>query len=218
MMTHLNHLNHLNNVELVDSLDGALPASRAGHLDACDACRERVDSLRLTMSAVRPAEGDDVPEPSPLFWQHFSRRVHEAVRDEPLAPSSRWFRAPRLGWAAATAVVVLAAAVVLWNQDRRIRDAVPGGSAPIGEQASSTTEDLSWNIDDDEDWALVRVVADDLRWEDAQDAGLHARPGSAERVALEMSPAERQELALLIKDDLIRMDDLLKAEMKRTGA
>jgi hypothetical protein len=64
--------------------------------------------------------------------------------------------------------------------------------------------DLDWNIDDDEEWALVRVVADDLQWDDAQEAGLHARPGSAERVALEMSADERQELARLIQFEMKR--------------
>jgi hypothetical protein len=58
------------------------------------------------------------------------------------------------------------------------------------------------NLDDDEEWALVRLVAEDLQWEEAQDAGLNPRPGSMERAALEMSPIERQELARLIEDEL----------------
>ena len=52
--------------------------------------------------------------------------------------------------------------------------------------------------------AQWRTICD---WEDATEAGIHARPGSADRVAVEMSAAERQELARLLED-----------ELKRTGA
>ena len=53
----------------------------------------------------------------------------------------------------------------------------------------------------------VQVAADDLEWESAADAGIRATPGSAERVALEMSGAERREL-----------ERLIEAEINQTGA
>ena len=157
------------------------------------------------MAAVaRPAAEDDVPDPSPLFWEHFSRRVHEAVSDiDRPSAWSQWLRPAFLGWVTAAAVVAIGVAL-LWNQ-RDSQRALPTASVSITDPAAA--RDLDWNVDDDEDWALVRVVADDLHWEDAQDAGLNARPGSAERVALEMSADERQELARLIE-----------FEMKRPGA
>src|SRR5258708_31627248 len=70
---------HLNADELVDLAEGAQPESSARHLAACPQCRARLDDLRAMMSAVA---GVDVPEPSPLFWDHFSQRVHDAVASE----------------------------------------------------------------------------------------------------------------------------------------
>jgi hypothetical protein len=209
-------MTHLTDVELVDCLDGALPASRTAHLEACRACLDRVSALRSTMDMVAPAGRDDVPEPSPLFWEHFSRRVYEAVQDvEPLSTTARWLRAPRLGWATATAVVVLTVAVVFWSQDRQSGISPASSDAQVQRtadtdpaQPAQTTPpaaDLSWNIEDDEEWALVRIVADDLQWEEAENAGLRANPGSAERVALEMTAVERLELERLIAADLKKL-------------
>jgi hypothetical protein len=196
-------MSHLDEVELVDSLDGSLRAERAAHLDACESCRDRLTSLR---SMVTTTAADELPEPSPLFWEHFSRRVHDAVAeiDQP-SGWSHWLRPAFVGWVTAAAVVAVGTAA-LWTQNHS-RRIVPGSSSSATAQVSAPSADLDWNIDDDQEWALVRAIADDLRWEEAQDAGLNARPGSAERVALEMSADERQELARLIE-----------FEMKRPGA
>src|SRR6266851_8000309 len=70
---------HLNADELVDLAEGARPESSAPHLAACPQCRAQLDDLRAMMSA---AAGVDVPEPSPLFWDHFSQRVHDAIAAE----------------------------------------------------------------------------------------------------------------------------------------
>ena len=53
----------------------------------------------------------------------------------------------------------------------------------------------------------MRTVADDVEWDEAQAAGLSARPGSAEHAALALTAAEQSELA-----------QLLAAELKRAGA
>ena len=188
-------MRHLDDVELVDWIDRALPDERAAHLDACAACRERVDALRTDLERLQTA-ADRVPEPSPLFWTHFSRRVHDAVHDLPAAPDRRaWFRPAY--WAGAAAAVALAALVLVWN-------VVPPARPADTRVASVATESVAplsdpWNVNlDDEEWALVQIVADDVLWEDAQDAGITPGPGSAERVALELSSAERQELVRLL--------------------
>jgi hypothetical protein len=62
------------------------------------------------------------------------------------------------------------------------------------------------NPDTDARWAVVRVAAEDLAWEDVRDAGIAATPGAAEGVALELTADERSELARL-----------LDREMKRNG-
>ena len=101
-------MTHLSEIEFVDHLDGTLPASRVVHLERCARCRERADALRHAMASVRPA-AEEVPEPSPLFWDHFSQRVRDAVRDErpPAAASwTRWLSAPGFRWPAVAAVAL----------------------------------------------------------------------------------------------------------------
>jgi hypothetical protein len=86
-------------------------AADVGHVAQCEACRQEVESLRSVMLRVRRA---DVPEPSPLFWDHLSRRIHDAVAQEgpEPRPSEAWWR----WWATAvplTAAVALALSVMV---------------------------------------------------------------------------------------------------------
>ena len=60
----------------------------------------------------------DVPEPSPLFWEHLSQRVHDAVAAEPV-PSRSWAGRINFAWAGgivAIAMVVLAVTVSVRHQ------------------------------------------------------------------------------------------------------
>jgi hypothetical protein len=92
-------MSHLSRDERLLAVDGALEASRAGHLAACGACHAEVEALRGVVARVRAV---DVPEPSPLFWDHLAARVGEAIAQEPLpARAIAWWRLPRLAWAAA---------------------------------------------------------------------------------------------------------------------
>ena len=68
---------HLKDDELVDLAEGARPESSAPHLASCEPCRRQVRDLRALMSV---AAGVDVPEPSPLYWDHMSARVRERGR------------------------------------------------------------------------------------------------------------------------------------------
>jgi hypothetical protein len=77
-------MKHLTPEELVDSLDRALPAARQAHVDDCARCQTE----RATLSAVvRDVAAVEMPEPSPLFWDHLSARVRARVEEEP-APSA----------------------------------------------------------------------------------------------------------------------------------
>jgi hypothetical protein len=193
---------HLSEAEIVDVLDGVLPPARAAHLDHCAPCRERAESLRAIASRVQQTGGNSVPEPSPLFWEHFSSRVSEAV-SEIDAPSQTagWHRAPFAAWLAAAATLVLAVAV-FWSYNRLTPDVSGPATPPLQEPAVATADDGHLDLEDDADWALVRVVADELLWDDAPDAGITAHPGSADRAALELSAVERQELARILAVEL----------------
>jgi hypothetical protein len=62
-------MTHLTPDELIDAIEGLLAADRQAHLAACDECQSQLASLSMTLS---DAKASGVPEPSPLFWQHFS--------------------------------------------------------------------------------------------------------------------------------------------------
>ena len=210
-------MKHLTDTEFVDLIEdaGRLPADRRQHTSVCEACRAQADAL----GAVLAQTASDVPpEPSPLFWDHLSARVSDAVRGEVPAPSApAWaerFRSPLVAWAAAAALAVLIMMTVVWratlHAPSRGRVAPELAQAPQTlavdpvQVASATTRD---NVEADEAWAVVRTAAEDLGWEDAHAVGLSAHPGSAEGLALELTAEERAELGRL-----------LNAEMKRSGA
>src|ERR1700693_3635539 len=77
-------MRHLTSVELVDLAEGTRAESSAPHLDTCEACRHQLAELRAAMSTT---EAFDVPEPSPLFWDHLSggEAGAAAAPTEPLA-------------------------------------------------------------------------------------------------------------------------------------
>jgi hypothetical protein len=58
------------------------------------------------------------------------------------------------------------------------------------------------DVEADGAWAVVRTAADDLAWDEVTAAGITAHPGSAERVALELTAAERAELARLLESEM----------------
>jgi hypothetical protein len=199
-------MTHLTDEELVDLLDGALPDQRRAHLRSCGACREQAESLGTLLGEVAAV---DVPEPSPLFWDHLSRRVADAV-DEPL-PAPRgwpgWLFRPASAWAAAVTSLALVAALSFSTRPT----SQPGiGGAPNPSDARQHATAIAAEPDDidaDEGWALVRSLADEVGWDEAHAAGLSPGPEAAERIALELSSREQSELALL-----------LQAELKRPGA
>jgi hypothetical protein len=194
---------HLKDVELVELLDGMGASQHREHLERCSACRGRIDALRPTLQALQRSQPNDVPEPSPLFWDHFSQRVRDAIAEAPAPRRRAWAGALA---PAAAGFVLCAAALFIWTQSRP-NSTVPPPQPEIARTGAPTSDSASLDLEDDVEWSLVRIVAEDLEWDAAADAGLRANPGSAERVAIEMSTLERQEL-----------ERLIQAEIKQTGA
>jgi hypothetical protein len=198
-------MRHLTEAEIVDLVDGALALDRQRHADSCDACRAAVASVREAVARVSDAE---VPEPSPLFWDHFSARVRDAVRETTHEEPRRWFSGTRratLPWAAAgtvaTAVLVVAVWVAVWRASApdAPRPETPAAQPAIAADASGTDIE-AFDPDTDEAWALVRTVADDVAWDgDEAPGGITVRPGSAERALANLTRAERTELARLLE-------------------
>ncbi len=192
-------MKHLAHADLVDWLDGALPRDRAAHVDGCARCRDEAQALRQVLEQARQIA---VPEPSPLFWDHLSARVNEGVAAAPRHDLARtaWvnLRAPLLAAAALCLVVGLALLRVSAPSDEDTTAPARAAVHQPGAIGSTAGETLAA----DDGWSLVQLVADDVPLQTVQDAGLVAEPGSAERVALELSPREQAELALLLRQEL----------------
>lgn len=190
---------HLRDAEFVDLLEGTLPAPRSAHLQGCEACRRQGDDL---LAAWQGAAGIDVPEPPPFFWTQLSARVRDAVAAEPGHGGTFWRIGSRRAswWALATAAALILAAG-LWRgaPDGRPAPADPGvAAAAEGMGPDGTLVD----VDLDEDWALVRSVAEGLSAEAIAAAGVGARPGAAEGMLLRLTDAERRELARLLEAEI----------------
>jgi hypothetical protein len=190
---------HLTPDEFVDAAEGRLASDRERHVDQCEACQREVSALA---SLLREAGSAPVPEPSPLFWEHFSTRVRQAVQAED-PPRARGGSAP-LRWPAlvplgalATVVVLMVASVPQGREERASSPAPPMASAPAESPTLASSPDLEWTV-------LVELVGP-LDWETAGAAGLALSPGDAEVGVLDLSEDERQELSRLIAGELARM-------------
>jgi hypothetical protein len=146
------------------------------------------------IEALREVE---VPEPSPLFWEHLSQRVHDAVAAEPL-PARSWFGHFNAIWGlgalAAVAVIVLAVVVTLRHGPPQPVPMVSVGHSLEVPNATSLPNDASWAVMDD--------LASQLDFDEASAAGLGVRPGAADDAVSQLSQDERRELVELLREEL----------------
>jgi hypothetical protein len=192
-------MTHLTDEQIVDATDGVPSGAIDEHLAACPACATKVGDMHARLRVVSAV---DVPEPSPLFWEHFGRRVNDAI-DAPSPAHRAW----RWRWAAVMAAVVVVAVVAMVfamrsrDSDPQVAGNLPREDAMPG--SDSATSEIS-DIDEDEAWAVVRSLAEDLHYDDAREAGVAPSAGSLDRAATELTEEERAELVRLIRSDLKR--------------
>lgn len=181
---------HLRHEEFVDAIEHTLDAARQAHLDSCEQCRSAVGELGSTLNDARSV---DLPEPSPLFWDHFSNRVREATARETMTVA-RWWH-PSQWWRPVGILASALAAAVLVMVLRPWHTSTPVAGEPVGEVQAFVTPP------DDGSWGLVIGLASDL---DAKDVREVAKPreGTADAMIAELSPAQRRALAQLIKDEI----------------
>jgi hypothetical protein len=189
---------HLNAEELVDIAEGTRPESAAPHLASCEPCRAQLRELRAMMSIAQDAE---VPEPSPLFWDHLSARVRGAVAAEGL-PRRPFWGWPRLAVPVAVAAMAgLILAVAL--STGRITTPAP---AALPQTVSFASIDLlsdPQSTDDDTALTMVAELSSDLDFDAAREAGLAVR-GSAEHAVTHLNGGELRELQRLLQEELAR--------------
>jgi hypothetical protein len=189
---------HLSPEEFVDAIDGVLVVSRQQHLDGCAACRQEVAALGTLARQVDAAA--EVPEPSPLYWDHLSRRISEATATD-VSPAPAWWQ---LSWRPLVAVAAMLVAatlvVVLRTPGAGVTDrplAENGGPiVSAGELAAGTAADVR-----DDAWDLVVAMAEDLSVDDVHEVMPSAGPETA-ILPETMTARERQEFVKLLKQEM----------------
>jgi hypothetical protein len=216
-------MKHLTREELIDSLEQTLPAARAAHAASCATCRGEQESLRRVLDRVVAV---DLPEPSPLFWEHFSARVRERVAQQPVPRPSRWpawaaSDGSGAGWSwsalswpkwAVASATVLVCFMLAWVGVRDFRHAgrhvvvARPGAAGTDYAASTEAINLPSDIPSDEDWNLVVSMAEDVTIDESEEAGstFTVRPGATERAMADLSSDQRRELANILAAEMGR--------------
>ena len=195
-------MTHLSQQELVDLTEGTLDPERVAHVEACAECCEEADALQVVLLQVSEVE---VPEPSPLFWDHLSSRVTAAVAAPETQPSRLpWWRdwsVGRLTAAITTATVVLAVVVGL----SMLRDP-PGRvevvSDSVGNGGAVELTDPRRGATDEVDWTLLLAMADAVDWQDSDTDGLLVGRQAIDGAVLQLSDDERRELVQLLQAEL----------------
>lgn len=175
---------HLSPEDFVAALERTPDGPAAAHLESCITCRDALASLRASWHEVADAE---VPEPSPLFWDHFAARVRGATGD--LTPVVSPWSTPRLIWMAGTAAAVLVLiAGLVWrvtpDVDSTVADRTPAG----------ITREANVGFDD---------VADMFEAMPAEEADAFAPPGAATWAMVDdLTDEERAAFVRLIEQQM----------------
>ena len=188
-------MSHLTPAEIVDAVDGALAPDRLAHARECAPCHGEIQRAGVTLGRVRAV---DAPEPSPLFWDHFSARVRDAIAAErPQRGQARW--GPRV-WAPLGAAAALALGIGLAR--------TPVAPPPVEpSHVESTQHAAPRHVEShaDDPWLVVSDLAGDMEWSEAEAAGFSLRPGAAEHALLQLSDDQQQELVRLLETEIDRL-------------
>lgn len=186
---------HLTSQEVIDALDGTLALARQAHVDTCGTCARAVDALRLTEAEAGESAG--VPEPSPLFWTHFSDRVREATTTMPIEQATWWSRF----WQPALAVGAIGAVTLMVMTLSRAPE------APATVMVSTTaSDDTDVPGLDNDAWTLMLEIAgsvpvDDLELDDVRDVAV-PRLGTADRMIEALTPEQREAFIKLLRSEM----------------
>jgi hypothetical protein len=193
-------MKHLSPSELVDFAEGTLTPARAAHAETCEACGAAAGNLRETLARAAGAS-PDVPEPSPLFWDHLSARVRDGIASEtPAARGSSWHGLRALAPLAALGIVVAVLSVTMKPRDAAVpvREATTAGAVADHELEPMIDANSS------EAWDVLTAAAADLEWDEAHEAGMSVPPAAVDRAVQRLSAAEMNELGRLLQSELRR--------------
>jgi len=181
-------MRHLLPGEFVDALEQRLAPTRRRHLAACDRCRRQFDALEQMQARL---DDGGVPEPSPLFWEHFSRRVQEAVSVVPVERRTGWLSGWRIVAAGATVVVALLVGLTVRQAPRH----APQASAAAASEAAPVVNVIAT---DEDSLTFVAHVTSDVSLDELQQVARPAEDATDAMVA-QLTPAERAEFVRLLR-------------------
>ena len=209
-------MGHLTSDELVDLAEGSRDRASMPHLAVCDACRQQLADLRAMISIGSAGDLSDIPEPSPLFWDHLSARVSDAVRsEEPPARESwlgRWLvstAGPRVAVAIVSCAVVVAIAAALGSRvmapGRRTAVAPPPPPRPV-EIVRNVQEGAPAVLGspDDPSLSLVADYGRTLDWDELREQMAVSSQTGMDAGVVDLNGEERQELQRLLREALAR--------------
>jgi hypothetical protein len=180
---------HLSTQEFVDAIDGTLPDARRAHLTSCGVCAREVAELGgLTLETRRALV---VPEPSPLFWDHFSARVRAATDAQVIRPLSWWDRA----WRPVIAISAVAAALML-----AVFVARPEPTKPVDVATTATSLVTPEQVLDDASMEFMVQIAADVSNEELQAA--RPRKAATADAIDELTPEQQAAFIRLIKAEI----------------
>jgi hypothetical protein len=188
-------MTHLSPDELIDALDGV---RHQAHLACCERCQRELAELAAVLADAKQAS---VPEPSPLFWPHFSQRVRTAIDGDARRENAwrSWLRWQVLLPLGAVTMIILAL-ISVPEQNRAEREtaaaelvAPAAPVAPAGPDAPASTDS----------WVVLADLVGEMDLDTATAAGVVA-PGVAEQAVLQLTADEQQELTRLLKAELTR--------------
>lgn len=207
-------MKHLTSAQLIDVVERTARPGELAHVSACDSCRSRAEELRASMALAETTGAADVPEPSPLFWDHLSARVKDAISSEPeRTPSSFLLGDWRFRFAAAGLTVVVGVAIATaprWLWTDRLPETSGSATRSEAPAAPGDADDVEGGLaleqsdEPDTPWLLMANLSSQVDWDAAGEAGIVLRPGTAEHAVLHLSQDERRELTRLLKAELNR--------------
>ena len=236
-------MKHASPADLVDLAEGVDRPGVRTHLDHCAICREELTALEAMLGEHDRTESRDgpddvwdaagfVPEPSPLFWTHFPRRVGQALEQAVQREPGWWAHAklswtwPWLGSAMAAALILgvvlgsglsslsrdtstergLAADAGALGDDDTGNDALGDGDAFQESMGVEHSDEMAGSdigaAADDAGWAMLLLMADTAVWEETDGVELFLPGGATERAVFDLSLAEREELQRLLASEI----------------
>jgi hypothetical protein len=208
---------HLTPEQFVDIADGVLPESGsevARHLSTCVECRQQLADMRAVMTEAVADDVVDVPEPSPLFWDHLSARVRDAVAEEPVPRSWRerllqpWVLVPSLASAIAAAsfVVLLPRPAVAPAKPALPPSIIQTTAIPAGSVSLPALDDSMPLAAADPQLGLVADYTATLSWDEMRDeVALSESAASSDAVFDVLTADEQREVQRLLADEMARL-------------